>query len=305
MSSPASRTVAGTPKPAAPPLFTQVANMMTQVLLSRATALARAGHYDSAELVLSGVASPAGPTPEMLDLLARIRAQQGRLAEAQTLWNSAAHLQPENERYRAALARIATFQRTTPWVYYGRFILIALVILLAVWLGVYGILRMATPPPAPAVVSHAVAPVTTAAVVPAKHLDLTVKVPGVVQTKDGENIVLRFESGLFSHGVALSKEGAATLADLGRQLGHALGSATAGVIGYTDDLPVKNSARFPDNDAIAIARADAVVAKLSAITGIPKHKWAIRHSAPASNPFPNDSMENRGKNRTVEIEIRP
>src|SRR5438105_13854934 len=70
--------------------------LTVQVSLARATDLARAGKYDEAETVLAGAVGESGSHPAALDLLARIRAQQGRLIEAQALWGQASRLDPSN-----------------------------------------------------------------------------------------------------------------------------------------------------------------------------------------------------------------
>jgi len=70
---------------------------MSLALLSRAKALAWQGRYENAELVLESLPHHS---PEALDLLARIRAQQGLLREAATLWAEASRIEPGNSRIR-------------------------------------------------------------------------------------------------------------------------------------------------------------------------------------------------------------
>ena len=69
----------------------QAERLLARLVLAQATDLARAGRMAEAEQVLGAgdTVSPAG-----LDLLARIRIQQGRLLEAQTLWREAAKREP-------------------------------------------------------------------------------------------------------------------------------------------------------------------------------------------------------------------
>jgi flagellar motor protein MotB len=78
-----------------------------QAVLAKASELARSGRWEQAEDLLRQWPSE-GPVPNAaLDLLARIRAQQGRLFEAEALWTQASAADPGNERYKAALRRIA------------------------------------------------------------------------------------------------------------------------------------------------------------------------------------------------------
>ncbi len=85
--------------------------LLTNIALAQATDLARARHYVQAENVLAPWVRTAEPAPTALDLLARIRAQQGRLAEAEAFWTRAAQLDPGNADYAAGLRRIARMQQ--------------------------------------------------------------------------------------------------------------------------------------------------------------------------------------------------
>jgi Flp pilus assembly protein TadD len=90
--------------------------IVLQVCLHRAAELARSGRFQEAETALSEITPPDEQRPAVLDLLARIRAQQGRLREAEALWTRANALQPENEAYRAALQRQSMLQRRPLWL---------------------------------------------------------------------------------------------------------------------------------------------------------------------------------------------
>lgn len=93
--------------------------LLRHVALAQATDLARAGRYEPAESILAEWTHRQEPLPAALDLLARIRAQQGRLAEAEAYWTRALQLDPGNAAYAAGLRRIAHLQRSplrrTPW----------------------------------------------------------------------------------------------------------------------------------------------------------------------------------------------
>src|SRR5437667_5420540 len=97
--------------PAAGTLEASAATLLAQGLLSRATAFARRGRFDSAELVLTGLRHDCH---EGLDLLARIRAQQGRVHDAIALWTEALRIDPGNIRYRDGL-RKAEQMGAAPW----------------------------------------------------------------------------------------------------------------------------------------------------------------------------------------------
>jgi len=80
-------------------------HLTLQFLLAEATELAAAGHYVEAEARLTAIPDGRKHAP-VLDLLARIRAQQGRPAEAVELWQMAVQMDPANPEYRAGLAYV-------------------------------------------------------------------------------------------------------------------------------------------------------------------------------------------------------
>src|SRR5688572_6058823 len=87
-----------------------------QLLQARAVELARAGHYASAEALLADMPD-RDASASAVDLLARIRAQQGRLSEADSLWRQALRLDPGNDTFRAGLERVHALQAggRIPW----------------------------------------------------------------------------------------------------------------------------------------------------------------------------------------------
>jgi tetratricopeptide (TPR) repeat protein len=81
------------------------ASFLQQLFVSRASDLARLGAYDAAEQLI-GQLIARDPSADALDLLARIRAQQGRLDEAKLLWTRAMRIAPAHGPAVRGLARI-------------------------------------------------------------------------------------------------------------------------------------------------------------------------------------------------------
>lgn len=81
--------------------------LLASVVRDRAAMLARQGQLAAAGELLAAVAGDPGAQPSVLDLLARVRAQQGRLDEAAALWRQALVADPGNQHYRRALALCA------------------------------------------------------------------------------------------------------------------------------------------------------------------------------------------------------
>ena len=81
------------------------APLLESVVIDRAAALARAGRLVEAEALLAPLAGADTTNPAVLDLLAKAKAQQGKLEEARILWQRALALDPVNDKFRLALRR--------------------------------------------------------------------------------------------------------------------------------------------------------------------------------------------------------
>lgn len=267
--------------------------LINQALLSRATALARRGCYDSAELVLTGLPRDI---PEGLDLLARIRAQQGRMLEAAGLWTEALRLDPNNTHFRAGLLQA----QQRPWNRWTRPLVAACLGSILILGGGLGLGLRTRKPEVPNR-----KPMIQEPAAPRQQKTFGISIPGVVQSNSGSTTVLRFDSGLFSRTILLTAEGKESLAAVGRNIEPHWRQSTLTVVGYTDDLPIARRGRFQDNEALAVARADTVIRFLSTITNVPVSAWAIRRPADVRCLFPCDSIAGRLKNRSVEILVAP
>jgi len=71
--------------------------------LGEVARVARRGHLQEAETIVSYLPLEGPLGPATLDLKARICAQQGRLIEAQLCWMEAVRQSPGNESYRRSL----------------------------------------------------------------------------------------------------------------------------------------------------------------------------------------------------------
>lgn len=91
-------------------------DLIRQLVLAQATDLARAGRYTEAERLLKENTHDQEMMPAMLDLQARICAQQGRYREAHVFWTRALQLDPINEAYVAGLLRLKGYSSSRwPW----------------------------------------------------------------------------------------------------------------------------------------------------------------------------------------------
>ncbi len=81
-------------------------SLAVQLTLAMAARLGRSGSHQQAEQMLATLPEAQQTSPAVLDLRARLRAQQGDLLDAAMLWRSALQQDPGNGAYRAALDRI-------------------------------------------------------------------------------------------------------------------------------------------------------------------------------------------------------
>ena len=104
---------------------------------------------------------------------------------------------------------------------------------------------------------------------------------------------------LFESGRAdLSDEGKLTVEEIGEVISLSLKNFR--VVGHTDDVPVSTQ-RFPSNWELSIARAIAVTDHILLESGIRPERFSVAGYADFHPLVPNDSPENRSKNRRVEI----
>ena len=74
------------------------------------------------------------------------------------------------------------------------------------------------------------------------------------------------------------------------------------VSGHTDDVPIATS-KYPSNWELSAARASAFVHFMTKTDGLAAHRLEIRAHGEMRPLAPNDSMENRARNRRVEIAL--
>ena len=119
---------------------------------------------------------------------------------------------------------------------------------------------------------------------------------------DAERVIIRIqEKGAFPSGSAtLIERFEPVIARIGEVVGQTSGRII--VAGHTDDIPIA-TLRFRSNWELSAARSVTVVHHLAAVTGLDQKRFAIEGHADNQPLAPNDSTENRARNRRVEIII--
>lgn len=283
------------------------------VALARARELARAGRHEDAARIAGGV---AGTSAARLDLVARIRAQQGRCEEAATLWEHALELEPGSPTYRAALDRLTGGGRR-------RRVLrppVAANVLLALVLGAVtvGVVLGAIDDVDGKLDEHVAAQrQPAAAAVPAGSsrtpaparlpgsLRRAVDVRGVGVRGDRRELTITFDRGIFSRSTTISSASRRVLDRLARGLAASPNGLAVDVIGVTDTLPAGSGGPYRDNFSLGMARAAAVAEYLRARTALPYRAYRLSSRGSALPPASNATAAGRARNRSVVLAISP
>ena len=120
---------------------------------------------------------------------------------------------------------------------------------------------------------------------------------------DTRKVVIRFaEDATFQSGQAALKPGMVAIIE---RVVEVLSSCTGDVLvaGYTDDRPIVSN-RYRSNWDLSAARAVSVVHELVLSRALPAERVTAAGRAETNPLAPNDSPENRARNRRVEIAIR-
>ena len=279
-----------------------IGNLRVRMILAKATDLARRGRYAAAEKILRQNSGDGAAHPQVLDLLARIRAQQGRFAEAQAFWKEAARLKPEETAYRDYLRRIAEIQKRPAWQtgLRGPVLRLGCVFgMAALLIGIvfYGkFVNLTASPKSKNSPSHASIPSKT------QPPQVTMPpIPGVAVDRYAERMIFTFPDGLFIHGARLKPEAATGLNTLARWLWTSCGRVLIRIEGHTDDLPVPPGRPFRDNGSLGMQRAAVVAEQLRSAAPLPPAMFVLTSVGESQALYPNDSMPNRLRNRSVVI----
>jgi hypothetical protein len=115
-----------------------LSRFLEQLLLARATELARSGRLLEAEALLTSGRGPQ--SPKEMDLLARIAAQGHRYEQAKRLWTAARAGDPENQEYPRGMGALAEerkkqerIQKALLWASMGVIVLLTVLVCVMLW----------------------------------------------------------------------------------------------------------------------------------------------------------------------------
>jgi len=99
-------------------------------ILVRAGLLARRGNLREAENLLSTMSDADSRRIEVLDLVAKVYAQQGKIDQAQAMWLQALQRYPSNTHFLSALRLCASYKQSRFQQFVLRYLWLLLVVVL-------------------------------------------------------------------------------------------------------------------------------------------------------------------------------
>lgn len=298
---------------------------LESVTVGLAAALAWDGRRGEAEGLLAALPEPV--SAPRLDLLARIRAQEGDLDGAEAYWKQ---VQDDDAMAPAAgLRRIAALRRRPEWLRFNLWFGVAVLAVCAVIaVGATGIVlaiaagdsgsepgQVAATSSSPTAASSpsptgpatpSASPTPSATVSPAAQPpDVAFRTDAAMFASRGAAQVVTFKHGLFAPGGAVLLPGGKLAL-----LGIAQGLSAAGdplkvlVIGHTDNVTPRGGGPYADNAALGFARAAAAADFLRRHSEFPLSALTTASAGSGSPVVSNGSAAGRQRNRTVVLEIR-
>ena len=313
------------------------------LLVSRARAAARSGDTDGALRLLRAPGADGHQdvadahqdvhgvpdvrdAPDVLDLLARVHAQRGELAEADECWRRVQEQHPRDPAAVAGLARIERLGRRGPWPALARHragtaVVAAVCAVAAVTVTAVALTDgTGTRPERPSLAAEQRAQqaqeqellrahdqrqrqkqaeerarekARRAAAVQA--LALALQAPGLHPTARGDSVEVTFTEGLFAEGTRLTRTGARQLAALGAHLAGL--DARIEILGQTATV---SGAPRGGGSVLSLWRALVAARELGAASGRPLASFTTASADQRNAPYPDAA-----RNRTVTVLITP
>jgi len=285
---------------------------------SLSTIAASKGKYTQASDYLSELLKSEEESVIVFDLQAKIAAQQGKFREAEFLWKKCLKAEPDNPDYIAALNRINKIASSKSYRFYYPFKLLKVVtigFLIIILLFFYFYERVERKQQLAFIVSQnnemlSKIENTINPKAPENELLLSISaklstIDGITVDSENNEITILFNEGLFVRGDKIKSDQNITLDNISQTLSPYAGQIIVKIIGSTDSTPISFSNTYRTNNDLSISRAKAVLEKVYASSRIPREDLMIGSLSESNTLFPNDTPENRMKNRTVFIKISP
>lgn len=301
----------------------QVLNALNSLLYdfhySLAMDSAYKGDYSLAGTYITELIKLYGEKPVLLDLNAKINAQQGNYNQAEFLWQKCIKMDSENRSYLAALARLHKIQRSNSS---GNLLRIGLIggiaslsLLLILLLNNSGKNRD---------LEETISNIekhqkdifiylneqkSVHEEVAIDSILLTIfqdleKIEGLIIQHNSSELIIHFQQGLFKTADYLIPSQKFVIISLAKALEPYSDKISVLILGCTDDLPITDSFNYSSNNALSIARAAKVYDVFYSESRLLMGNIKIASALDNEVPFQNVNHESRIKNRTTVIKIQ-
>jgi len=286
---------------------------------SLAANAASKGKYNLANNYLSELLLSNGESILIFELQAKMAAQQGKFKEAEFLWKKCLKIEPDNPKYLAAISRLNKLQglkvnRFALLFKLSYILLFVLLLFMIVYLfSNYKQNKLESENNFAQLVNmHEVMANRMDSIMSQKQVmhevisKISSKVKSIEEIDVLENdaeLIITFNEGLFSKGINVKSLQLETLQKFSKVLSPFAGKITLSIIGSSDDIPITNNERFQNNEELSLFRAKAVFDVINENSKIPVEDLMIGSLSESNALLPNDSPENRLRNRTVIINI--
>jgi flagellar motor protein MotB len=129
--------------------------------------------------------------------------------------------------------------------------------------------------------------------------------PGVRITSSADTRTVVFESGVFIKYTEIALAARDSLRALAAQAKPGMGRLVLEIEGHTDSTQLMGHPAYADNRALGQSRAEAVMAFLRDDCGLPAASLVAVSAGDERPPFPNDTPDDRSRNRTVVLRFKP
>jgi len=286
---------------------------LSERYVNEALALAGRGEYDQALSALMSALQLGGESGRARLLLGKIHYHQGRCEQALVQWRHALAAEPDSEEVKSlirAAERRLRGRRLRTWAAAVSLpALLAVAVVLALLSAASSRRQNQGYAKEVAALRQQVQQLTAPPARPASGLgdlaeDLR-KGQALQVTETPDEIRVVFKEGLFASGSdELEAEARDRLRALGEALTRSKRACRVEVEGFTDNVPLRATARWRDSWSLGLARAIAVTDHLRRQPRGPGIRWVTTSSGDQDTPFPNDGP-GRARNRTVVLHISP
>lgn len=298
-------------------LLEELNSLMFNYYYSLSTIAAAKGDYALAGKYISDLLKSNGEIPILLELQAKIFAQQGKFKEAEFLWKKCLQTEPDNIKYISALKRMNKLLRSKAMKFGWNFRLLLKVAVSLLFLFLFFLFihwrveikeQLSSLNSKQDALNLKIDSLQNFKLIENDLLNIIMNrltaIKGLSIKQSENEIVVVFDEGLFSKGIEIIPNQTDIVLKLSKMLEPFAGKIDINILGSADNIPITRG-KYQSNNALCIARAYVIYDLLYENSRIPCEDLNIGSLSISNSTFSNNNYESRLKNRTVVIKIIP